>query len=410
MTVETTPSRDLDHLTRQAAEVLPDREALAALLEQGRPLRVKLGFDPTRPDLHLGHAVVLHALRRFQDAGHQVVVIIGDFTARIGDPTGKKAARPPLTKDEVRANARTYLDQLWLILDRARTEVRYNSEWLGAIGLADVIRLMATTTLQRTMEREDFAKRWNSHQPIHLHELLYPLLQGQDSVAIRADIEMGGTDQKFNNLKGRELQEAAGQPPQIVMLYPILVGLDGIEKMSKSLDNYIGLTDSAEQMYIKVMTLPDTAMRPYFLLASGLTEVEANRVLAEVAEGRLHPRNAKMRLARAVAALYHGMEAAEAAEAEWLRQKEQLPSNIEAVPVEPGLPLGRLLVALGLVKTTSEARRKLAEHAVRFHRADGTVQEAALEAVNAPVEIPREGLVVQVGKHQFRRVLGVLQA
>jgi tyrosyl-tRNA synthetase len=388
----------VETLSLGAAEVLPAGGLEAALKEAaaaGRPLRVKLGFDPTKPDLHIGHAVVLWALRRFQDAGHQIVLIIGDFTARIGDPTGKQEARPPLTKDEVEANAQTYLAQLGRILDLDRAEIHRNGEWLEGMQMEDVIRLLGQSTVAQMLQRENFALRYDRGDAIGLHEFLYPLLQGQDSVVIRADVELGGTDQKFNNLMGRHLQEQAGQAPQVVMLYPILEGIGSTEKMSKSLGNYIGLTEAPKAMWDKVMCIADRQMPDWFTLASGLPAAEVRQVLADLASGALTPRDAKVLLAWAVVKLYHGE-----AVASKLRAGGVDAADMPAVAVPDGLPAARLLVAMKLAPSTSQARERLKEGAVRLMRREGEafVVERALADPNEPIPLGAEGRVVQVGK------------
>ncbi|MEB3198344.1 MAG: tyrosine--tRNA ligase [Candidatus Sericytochromatia bacterium] len=388
----------VDTLTLGAAEVLPAgglEARLKAAAAEGRPLRVKLGFDPTKPDLHIGHAVVLWALRRFQDAGHQVVLIIGDFTARIGDPTGKQEARPPLTKDEVEANAQTYLDQLGRIIDLSRAEIRRNGEWLEPMAMESVIRLLGQSTVAQMLQRENFALRHERGDAIGLHEFLYPLLQGQDSVVIHADVELGGTDQKFNNLMGRHLQEQAHQAPQVVMLYPILEGIGTTEKMSKSLGNTIGLTDAPKAMWDKVMCIADRQMPDYFTLASGLPAPEIRRLLADLAAGQLPPRDAKVRLARAIVSLYHGP-----AVAEKLASGSLDTADMPAFAVPDGTPVARLLVALKMANSTSQARERLKEGAVKLLRAEGDhyAVERVLSDPNEAIALGPDGQVVQVGK------------
>ena len=394
----------LESLLLGAAEVLPAGGLEAKLKEaKGRPLRVKLGFDPTKPDLHIGHAVVLWALRRFQDAGHQIVLIIGDFTARIGDPTGKQEARPPLSKDEVEANAQTYLDQLGQILDMSKAEIHRNGEWLDTMNLTDAIRLMGQATVAQMLARENFALRYERGDAIGLHEFLYPLLQGHDSVAIQADVEMGGTDQKFNNLMGRQLQETAEQAPQVVMLYPILEGLGTKEKMSKSLGNYIALNDTPKDMFGKTMRITDDQMPQYYTLASGLPVAEIKSTLADLASGALHPRDAKMKLGWAITRLYHGEAAADEAREGFIKQfaEKELPADIPDLTAAAGTPLARLLVELKLAATTSEARRLLGQGGVKFHRGEAVDTPSD---PNLPVELPAEGLIIQVGKRRFARV------
>ena len=395
----------LAELTQGALEVLPQGALEAKLKDLNRPLRVKLGFDPTKPDLHLGHAVVLHGLRRFQDAGHQVVIIIGDFTARIGDPTGKEATRPPLSLEEVKENAQTYLNQLGLILDLSKTEVHWNGEWLDRMTFADTVKLAAQATVAQMLARDNFAKRYERNDPIALHEFLYPLMQGYDSVAIKADIEMGGTDQKFNLLMGREIQAAYGQSSQVVMMYPILEGTDGVQKMSKSLNNYIGLTDAPEDMYGKVMSIPDALLDNYYRLASGLPLAEIEELLAGLSAGTTHPRDAKMRLGKAIVARYHGSEAGAMAEEAFVRQfqQRQLPDDIPvcAVP-EASMPAVPLLVAMGLAASSSEARRLVQQGGVKLHR---DAEPETVTDINQSIDVSGEGVIVQVGKRRFGRAV-----
>lgn len=406
MTANPTDLLELETLAQGACEVLPQGGLLAKLKERsGRPLRIKLGFDPTKPDLHLGHAVVLSALRRFQEAGHQVVVIIGDFTARIGDPTGKETTRPALTPEAVAENARTYLDQLGILLDLSRTEVRYNSEWLDRMAMTDAIRLAAESTVAQMLARENFAKRFERNDPIALHEFLYPLLQGYDSVAIEADVELGGTDQKFNVLMGRQLQESRGQSPQIVMVYPILEGTDGVQKMSKSLGNTIGLTDAPEDMYGQVMSIPDSLLVSYYRLASGLPLPEIQAVLGELESGSLHPRDAKMRLARSIVTRFHGEASGLRGEAAFIQQfqQRQLPDDVPEVRLAAAsMPLAALLVTSGLAASGSEARRLVQQGGVKLHHGE---PPAAPSDPMLVVEIPADGLVVQVGKRRFAKIL-----
>lgn len=388
----------IETLTLGAAEVLPAgglEKKLAEAQAAGRPLRVKLGFDPTKPDLHIGHAVVLWALRRFQDAGHQVVLIIGDFTARIGDPTGKQEARPPLTKDEVEANAQTYLDQLGKIVDLQKAEIRRNGEWLETMNMLSTIRLLGQATVAQMLARENFALRYERGDAIGLHEFLYPLLQGQDSVEIQADVELGGTDQKFNNLMGRHLQENAGQPPQVVMLYPILEGMGTTEKMSKSLGNYIGISEAPKIMWDKVMSIADRQMPDYYTLASGLPAGEIKQTLADLAEGRLAPRDGKVKLAWAIVKLYHGEEIANK-----LKSGGVDASDMPNFAVADATPAARLMVALKLAGSTSQARERLKEGAVKLMKREGDayVVDRVLGDPNEPLTLPADGLVVQVGK------------
>jgi tyrosyl-tRNA synthetase len=398
------PERQLELLRRGAAEIIREEELLDKLRE-GRPLRVKLGLDPTAPDIHIGFAVVLRKLRQFQDLGHEAILVIGDFTALIGDPTGKKQTRPMLTPEEVERNAATYREQYSRILDPERTRVVFNSQWLSPLRFADVVRLCSKTTVARILEREDFAARWREGNPIGLHELLYPLCQAYDSVALQADVELGGTDQKFNNLMGRELQREFGQPPQVVLLTPILPGLDGVEKMSKSLGNYIGIGEPPEEMYGKVMSIPDSLMPTYFELCTDVPMEEVRAVEEGLRSGRLHPRDVKRRLAREIVAVWHGQEAARRAEEEFDRvfAREELPSEVPEVHL-PAAELdaqGRvgvvpLLRRLGLVASNSEARRLVAQGGVSVDGQRVTDAEARVSV--------RTGTVVRVGRRRFARV------
>ena len=393
-------------LARGADEILKREELEARLAASmkagGRPLRIKAGFDPTAPDLHLGHTVLLNKMRQFQDLGHQVIFLIGDFTGMIGDPTGKNVTRKPLTRDDVLANARTYAEQVFKVLDRERTEVRFNSEWFGKMDAADMIRLAAQHTVARMLERDDFAKRYAGHQPIAIHEFLYPLVQGYDSVALRADVELGGTDQKFNLLMGRGLQEHFGQPPQIVLTMPLLEGLDGVAKMSKSLGNYIGIAEPAIDIVTKTMKIGDDLMWRWFeLLSFDVSLAGLARMRADVASGQLNPRDAKLRLARELAARFHDAGAAETAVAGWhavVRGEGDtalLPQADVPVP-DDGLRIAALLVAAGLAPSNSEAMRKLRERAVRI---DAQVFEDPQRLFTPGFEG-----VLQVGKRSFARV------
>jgi tyrosyl-tRNA synthetase len=391
----------LSLIARGADEILKHDE-LAARLHRSRPLRVKAGFDPTAPDLHLGHTVLLNKMRQFQDLGHQVIFLIGDFTGMIGDPTGKNITRKPLSREDVQANARTYADQVFKVLDRERTEVRFNSEWFGIMPAADMIRLAAQHTVARMLERDDFAKRYAAQQPIAIHEFLYPLVQGYDSVALKADVELGGTDQKFNLLMGRGLQEHYGQPPQIVLTMPLLEGLDGVQKMSKSLGNYIGIDEPAIDIVTKTMKIGDDLMwRWYELLSFETSMADIARMQAEVLAGQLNPRDAKLRLARELAARFQGDAETERAIAGWqaaVRGEgtlDALALQDVAVGAEP-VRIAHLLAELGLASSNSEATRKIKEGAVRVNgQVVGGVQDALAPGF--------EGLL-QIGKRNFRRV------
>ncbi|MGN6707337.1 MAG: tyrosine--tRNA ligase [Rhodanobacter sp.] len=395
------PEHALSTIARGADEIIK-REELVERLKEGRPLRVKAGFDPTAPDLHLGHTVLLNKMRQFQDLGHQVIFLIGDFTGMIGDPTGKNVTRKPLTREDVLANAETYAEQVYKVLDREKTELRFNSEWFDKMSAADMIRLAAQHTVARMLERDDFTKRYAAQQPIAIHEFMYPLTQGYDSVALKADIELGGTDQKFNLLMGRSLQEHYGQPPQIVLTMPLLEGLDGVNKMSKSLGNYIGINEPAIDIVTKTMKIGDELMWRWFeLLSFEVSLDELARMKRDVEGGQLNPRDAKLRLARELAARFHAPAAAEQAIAGWhavVRGEGDtalLPQTDIAVPAE-GLRLAALLTAAGLTTSNSEATRKLKERAVRI---DAAVAEDAQRVFHAGFEG-----VLQVGKRNFARV------
>ena len=389
-------------IARGADEIIKQEE-LVARLKLGRPLRIKAGFDPTAPDLHLGHTVLLNKMRQFQDLGHQVIFLIGDFTGMIGDPTGKNVTRKPLTREDVLVNAETYAEQVYKVLDREKTELRFNSEWFGQMTAADMIKLAAQHTVARMLERDDFAKRFAAQQPIAIHEFMYPLTQGYDSVALKCDVELGGTDQKFNLLMGRALQEHHGQPPQIVLTMPLLEGLDGVNKMSKSLGNYIGINEPAIDIVTKTLKIGDELMWRWFELLSFETSLDdIARMKQEVTDGLLNPRDAKLKLARELARRFHDAAAAEQAIAGWHAvvrgegDTSLLPLTEIAVPAE-GLRLPALLTAAGLTPSNAEANRKLKERAVRINAE--VVEDA--QRVFAP---GFEG-VLQIGKRNFARIL-----
>ena len=391
----------LDIIGRGAVELLK-REELAARLALGRPLRIKAGFDPTAPDLHIGHTVLLNKMRQFQDLGHHVIFLIGDFTGMIGDPSGKNATRKPMTREDVEANARTYEDQVFKVLDRERTEVRFNMEWFGGMSAVEMTRLAGLLTVARMLERDDFAKRYAAQQPISIHEFLYPLAQGYDSVALKSDVELGGTDQKFNLLMGRGLQEHFGQPPQIVLTMPLLEGMDGVNKMSKSLGNYIGINEPAINMVTKTLRIGDELMWRWFeLLSFDVSLAELARMKQDVAAGQLNPRDAKLRLARELAVRFHGAAAAENAIAGWhavVRGEgdTRLLAQADLAVPAAGLRIAALLVAAGLASSNSEASRKLKERAVRVDA----------EVFEDPQRLFMPGFegVLQVGKRSFARV------
>ena len=385
-------------LFRRGAVDFIGEEELRAKLAAGKKLRVKLGMDPTAPDLHFGHTVVLNKLRQFQDAGHQVLFLIGDFTALIGDPSGKSATRPPLSTEQVLANAETYKEQVFKILDPAKTEILFNSSWMEPMQAADVIRLAAKYTVARILERDDFQKRYAEGRPIALHEFLYPLTQGYDSVAMEADVELGGTDQKFNLLMGRHLQIEHGQEPQCALTMPLLVGLDGVDKMSKSKGNYIGITEDANTMFAKVLSISDELMWRWYPLLSFQSLAGIEKLQAEVAAGR-NPKEAKVMLAREITTRFHSAQAASAAEQDFInRSKGGVPDDIAQVQLSAGsegLGIGLVLKQSGLAPSTSEANRLIDGGGVRVDSA--VISDKALKL--------RPGTyVVQVGKRKFARV------
>ncbi|MCU1457724.1 MAG: tyrS [Actinomycetia bacterium] len=403
----TTPSADeqIRVLSAGAADVISPAD-LRKKLERGTPLRVKLGIDPTRPDIHLGFAVVLRKLRQFQDLGHTAVLIIGDFTAQVGDPSGRSATRALLSSEEAEANAQSYFDQVKLILRDDRLEVRRNSEWLGKMGIADVTALMARMTVARLLERDDFAKRYAGGAPISLLEFLYPLLQGWDSVVVEADVELGGTDQLFNNLVGRQLQQQEGQEPQVVLTMPILEGLDGVQKMSKSLDNYVGIAEPAAEQFGKIMSITDELMPRYFELTTGWHPDRVGETLAELADGRLRPVDAKRLLARTVVELYHGEGAGTAAETAFDQvfraggAPDEVPERLVPEAEFAGGPVrvARVLALAGLVSSNKEGRRMIEQGAVRI---DGERVDDP-DATVGKSEV--SGGIWQVGKRQWARV------
>jgi len=391
-----------DHVAvfRRGADELIVESELRAKLARGKPLAIKEGFDPTRPDLHLGHTVQFNKLRQLQDLGHHVVFLIGDFTSLIGDPTGRNVTRPALSPDEVAANAKTYTDQAFLILDRERTAVAFNSKWLAALGADGMIRLAAKYTVARMLERDDFAKRYASEQPIAIHELLYPLAQGYDSVALKTDVELGGTDQKFNLLVGRELQRHYGQEPQCILTLPLLEGLDGVNKMSKSLDNYVGITEPPGVMFGKLMSISDPLMWRYYDLLSFRSRDEIARLRGECEDGR-NPREAKVLLAMEIVERFHTPQAADAARAEFdARFREgALPSDIPALTLHAsgaGIAIAQLAKQAGIVDSTSEALRLIAQRGLKI---DGDVV-----ADKSLVVASGTTVVVQAGKRRFARV------
>ncbi|MCZ2291740.1 MAG: tyrosine--tRNA ligase [Burkholderiales bacterium] len=384
---------------RNCDELLPEADWLAKLARSeatGTPLRIKLGLDPTAPDIHIGHTVVLNKLRQLQDLGHTVIFLIGDFTSTIGDPSGRNTTRPPLTREQIEANAKTYYAQASLVLDPQKTEIRYNSEWSDALGARGLIQLAAKYTLARMLERDDFTKRYRAGSPISIHELLYPLMQGYDSVALKSDLELGGTDQKFNLLVGRTLQQEYGQEPQCILTMPLLEGLDGVEKMSKSKGNYVGITEPANTMFAKLLSISDELMWRYFQLLSWRDLAEIAALRAEVDAGR-NPKDAKVMLAKEITTRFHSAAAAEAAHEDFQRRAAGgIPDEIPEVSLcGAPLPIGTLLKQAGLVASTSEAMRMVEQGGVRVDGA--AISEKALK-------LPAGTFVVQVGKRKFARV------
>jgi tyrosyl-tRNA synthetase len=388
-------------LTENTAEIITEdefRKKLERSVAENKPLRCKLGIDPSAPDLHLGHAVVLHKLRQFQELGHHIIIILGDFTGMVGDPTGRSETRKQLTVDEVMANARTYQDQIFNILDADKTELVFNSQWLAKLNFADVIKLASTLTVARMMEREDFSRRYQENIPISIHEFFYPLMQGYDSIAIRADIEFGATEQKFNLLMGRQLQRDYGQEPQVAFTMPILVGTDGVQKMSKSLGNYIGITEPPGEIYGKTMSIADDLMPEYYRLATALSGSEVDALLEQLNAGSVHPRDAKMRLAREIVALYHGEAAALEAEEGFKKvfQKGEMPSEMATFSFTAPISLVDLMLKAGLSSSKSEARRLIEQNGVKIN--SETVSDIACHINQAGQH------VVQVGKRKFARI------
>jgi tyrosyl-tRNA synthetase len=387
-------------IARGCDELLVETE-LVEKLAAGRPLRIKAGFDPTASDLHLGHTVLINKLRELQQLGHQVLFLIGDFTAMIGDPTGKNATRPPLSREQVERNAETYKEQVFRILDPARTEIVYNSAWLDRVGTAGLIRLAATYTVARMLERDDFGKRYRSNQPIAIHEFLYPLIQGYDSVALKADLELGGTDQKFNLLMGREVQKHYGQAPQCILTMPLLEGLDGVNKMSKSLGNYVGITESPDDIFGKLMSVSDQLLWRYIELVSFASAATVEQWKRDIAAGR-NPRDIKAGFAQEIVARFHDQAAADRAAANFEARfrRDEIPADIPAVSLaagDSGIAIANVLKESGLTASTSEALRMIAQGGVKI---DGEkVSDRALKLSRGTVA------VVQVGKRKFARVI-----
>jgi tyrosyl-tRNA synthetase len=397
--------QQITYLKQGLAELIREeelRERLERAAREGRPLRVKAGFDPTAPDLHLGHTVLLRSMKRFQDLGHTVIFVVGATTAMIGDPSGRNVTRPPMTPEEIQRNAETYMAQVYKVLDREKTEIRFNSEWLQPLRFQDIVRLASRYTVARLLERDDFSKRYKEGIPISVHELLYPLAQAYDSVALRCDVEMGGTDQKFNLLVGREIQRDYGQPSQIVATVPILEGTDGVNKMSKSLGNYIGITEPPETMFVKVMRISDDLMFRYYELLAGFGIQEIDTLRARIASGAQNPMEAKMELARRIVTDFHSAEEAARAAEEFTRvvRRQEVPSDIATVPLPEGvrhangIRLDKMLARVGLADSVSDAARKIKAGAVEIN--GRRIHE--LVVAGEPGE-----LLVQVGKN-WRRI------
>ncbi|HMU32721.1 MAG TPA: tyrosine--tRNA ligase [Pyrinomonadaceae bacterium] len=375
------------------------RKKLERSEKTGKRLRVKLGLDPTAPDIHLGHTVVIRKLKAFQDLGHTVIFLIGDFTGMIGDPSGKNVTRPPLTREEVNQNAETYKRQMFKLLDPEKTELRFNGEWMDKFDAADFVKLCARTTVKQILERDDFTKRLAEEKPISLHELLYPLIQGYDSVALDADVELGGTDQKFNLLMGRNLQREAGLEPQVILTTPLLEGLDGVNKMSKSLNNYIGIDETADSMFGKVMSISDELMWKYYELLTDLSPAEISALRAKIAEGE-NPRNLKVDLAKLIITDFHSNNAANEAEEAFWRQfvQKEIPDEIDETRIASGShQLAQLLADTGLAASKGEARRLIDQGGVKLN--------GEKVSANSDIEVNGEGVLIQVGKRKFLRVL-----
>ena len=390
-------------ISHGVADLLPEDEfkkKLEKSVATNTPLIVKLGLDPTAPDIHLGHTVVLRKLKLFQDFGHKVIILIGDFTARIGDPTGKSVTRPPLTEEQVITNAKTYQEQIFKVLDPEKTEVRFNSEWLSKLDFADVLKLASKYTVARMLERDDFHKRYTEGRPISIHEFMYPLMQGYDSIALKADVEFGGTDQTFNLLMGRHLQGEEGMPEQTIITMPILEGLDGVQKMSKSLGNYIGISEAPSEMYGKAMSIPDELMMRYFMLVTDMSIEEQGQLSKDLESGAAHPRDVKMKLAHTIVRLYHGEEAANFGQDEFVRvfQKHAMPTDIPEYKVaftEEPVFVPQLLSDAGLTASNGEARRSIKAGAFKI---DG-------EKCNEEHIVLKDGMVLQVGKRKFIKIV-----
>jgi tyrosyl-tRNA synthetase len=396
--------KELDYLLHRGVEEVIVKDELISALKSGKKLRLKEGFDPSSPDIHLGHMVGLRKLRQFQELGHQVILIVGDWTAQIGDPSGVNVTRPMLTAEQVRQNAETYMEQFFKVVDKSKTEVRWQSDWFGKFNLKDIIQLASKFTIAQFLARDDFAKRYAEGRPITITEFLYPLLQAYDSVAIQSDVEFGGVDQKFNLLVGRELQSMVGQKPQQTFMVPLLVGTDGVHKMSKSKGNYIGVAESPAQIYGKVMSIPDTLIMNYFELVTDVPDEELAEIKRDLESGSVNPMNYKKRLAFELVKQLHGLEAAKQADEEFARvfQKREAPEEIQEASVsfreyntDSGLDLSKLLAATGQVKSRTEANRLISQGAISI---DG-------EKVTGPVFPLKSGSIIKVGKHRFVKII-----
>lgn len=397
-----TIDEQIEYLKKGTVDVIREddlRKKLERSAKTGKPLRIKLGLDPTAPDIHLGHTVVIRKLKAFQDLGHTVIFLIGDFTGMIGDPSGKNVTRPPLSREEININAETYKRQMFKLLDPVKTELRFNGEWLDKFTAADFVKLCAKTTVKQILERDDFTKRMNEEKPISLHELLYPLVQGYDSVALNADVELGGTDQKFNLLMGRNLQREYDQEPQVIITTPLLEGLDGVQKMSKSLGNYIGIEDTPNEMFGKIMSISDELMWKYYELLTDLSPSEISNLRSQMAAGE-NPRNIKVGLAKLIIADFHSSSAATAAEEEFVKRfvQKEVPDEIDEKQIATGsYVLSQLLADTGLAASKGEARRLIEQGGVKVNNEKAT-------APNAEVAVASDGVILQVGKRKFLRV------
>ena len=403
-----TPQEQLEQIKRNTVEIIPEEELLKKLemyTKTGKPLRCKLGFDPSAPDLHLGHAVVLHKMKTLQDLGHDVTIILGDFTGRIGDPTGRSEMRKQLSEEEVKNNAKTYTDQVFKILDPEKTTLVFNSKWLAKLNFEDVIKLASKYNVARMMEREDFNRRFKEQKAIGIHEFFYPLMQGYDSVAIEADIELGATEQKFNLLMGRHLQKEYGQEPQVALTMPILIGTDGVQKMSKSLGNYVGIAEEPNEIYGKIMSIPDSIMMEYYKLCTTATLQEVEAIEKGIESGSIHPRDAKMRLAREIVTVYYNEQDAVKAEEAFTRlfQKKDTPEDIPSVTLNESdfdspLLISKIMVETKLAGSNSDARRLIQQGGVKING------DKVMDINSALAGKEKEGFMIQVGKRKFMNI------